>query len=928
MPVFFAGQQDYISKLNQLASWDAKGKLTVGDGAGNGVSLTLGNNGEVLTVDTNTATGLKWIPLGAGTGNMVLEAAQTVSGAKTFNTNTLKLDGTFATILNGSATGSDKTITFPNISGTVALLSDIIAGGSIATDTLWAAKGDLAVATGDNAAIVLSSSLTNGQVLTIDTTTPSGLKWATVTGTLADGNKQDITVTGSTWTINTGVVSLAKMSNLAANSIIGNNTGLSAAPIALTAAQVRSLINVADGATANTGTVTNIAVSNSATGLTITGAPISGSGTLTFSFTGGYSIPTNVNQALWSTAYGWGNHASAGYLTAANAAVSYQPLDGDLTTLGSIVTTGIVRRTGYNTWTAGTLVDFSTETTGNIPTNRLDNGTDADINTFWRGDGHWATPPGGGTGDVATDTIWATKGDLVVATGNNTAVVLSAGTNNYVLTADSTTVTGLKWAATGSGTVTSVAALTIGSAGTDISSSIANSTTTPVITLNIPTASSTNRGLLSAANWTTFNDKGSINSVAISVPAELTVSGSPITGSGGTISIGYAAGYSIPSTVNQSNWDLAYTDRLKWDGGATGLVATTGRSSLGATTVGNNLFTFPNPSAIRYLRINADNTVTGITGATLRSDISAGTVNSVSGTGTVSGLTLSGTVTSTGSITLGGTLSVNPASITGIIPPGTLGTGIADSTTYLRGDNTWQTITPTGSITADSVWAAKGDLLVGTANDTAAILSSSGVNNNVLMVDTATPSGLKWAAAVTSISTSNFATGLTITGGPITTSGTLTFSFTAGYSIPTNSDQSLWTLAYTDRLKWDGGATGLVAATGRASLGATTVGNNLFTVTNPSDIRYVKINADNSVSLISAADLRTDIGTITSDTTWAAKGDLIVGTANDTAAILTKGTDTYVLTADSNEVTGLKWSAPTAGSGTSSISRTFMMMGA
>jgi hypothetical protein len=57
------------------------------------------------------------------------------------------------------------------------------------------------------------------------------------------------------------------------------------------------------------------------------------------------------------------------------------------------------------------------------------------------------------------------------------------------------------------GTVTSVAALTLGTTGTDISSTVATGTTTPVITLNIPTASATNRGALSAANWTDFNNK-------------------------------------------------------------------------------------------------------------------------------------------------------------------------------------------------------------------------------------------------------------------------------------------------------------------------------------------------------------------------------------------------------------------------------------
>jgi len=67
------------------------------------------------------------------------------------------------------------------------------------------------------------------------------------------------------------------------------------------------------------------------------------------------------------------------------------------------------------------------------------------------------------------------------------------------------------------GTVTSVAALTLGTTGTDLSSTVANSTTTPVITLNVPTASATNRGALSSADWTTFNNKGSGTVTAVSV---------------------------------------------------------------------------------------------------------------------------------------------------------------------------------------------------------------------------------------------------------------------------------------------------------------------------------------------------------------------------------------------------------------------------
>lgn len=64
-----------------------------------------------------------------------------------------------------------------------------------------------------------------------------------------------------------------------------------------------------------------------------------------------------------------------------------------------------------------------------------------------------------------------------------------------------------------------------------------------------------------------------------------------------------------------------------------------------------------------------------------------GTVTSVSGTGTVSGLTLTGTVTSSGNLTLGGTLSVNLASdVTGTLPVANGGTGI---TSFGTGVATW-----------------------------------------------------------------------------------------------------------------------------------------------------------------------------------------------------------------------------------------------
>lgn len=89
----------------------------------------------------------------------------------------------------------------------------------------------------------------------------------------------------------------------------------------------------------------------------------------------------------------------------------------------------------------------------------------------------------GGQGILTEDPAWDAKGDLIVGTGNNAAIKFGVGSNNTILTADSTTSTGLSWKSSFAGNAATASNLTGTpniTVGTVTASSVSGNGTIPV----------------------------------------------------------------------------------------------------------------------------------------------------------------------------------------------------------------------------------------------------------------------------------------------------------------------------------------------------------------------------------------------------------------------------------------------------------------
>ena len=120
----------------------------------------------------------------------------------------------------------------------------------------------------------------------------------------------------------------------------------------------------ATGGGGGSGTVTSVAATVP-TGFTISGSPITTSGTLALAYDTGYSLPTTAKQGQWDTAYGWGDHAGlyevagaiatheatfnhAAFLTSESDPVFGASPAASITNAGSGLVTTSAERTNWN----------------------------------------------------------------------------------------------------------------------------------------------------------------------------------------------------------------------------------------------------------------------------------------------------------------------------------------------------------------------------------------------------------------------------------------------------------------------------------------------------------------------------------------------------------------------------------------------------
>jgi hypothetical protein len=262
------------------------------------------------------------------------------------------------------------------------------------------------------------------------------------------------------------------------------------------------------------------------------------------------------------------------------------------------------------------------------------------------------------TGSLAQASVLLQQASVMLADATQAQTTFDGYNNTFITLRDQTTTA--RDAALVSANAAEVHKNQAGASASAASTSASNAATSATAASNSATASGNSATNAAASASDAYQSK--LDAAASAVQAAQSASGynaGSVAITGGTIN-----GTSIGATTRSTGafTTLTLTTALTVANGGTGATtADAARTNLGLTTVGSNLSTLADPSAIRFLRVNADNSVSALTDVEFRTAIGAG---SGGGTGTVTsvGLAMPAIFTVTGSpVTTSGTLTASLA---------------------------------------------------------------------------------------------------------------------------------------------------------------------------------------------------------------------------------------------------------------------------